>query len=101
MNLAGKAIDCVEIADQNFHNSGLILDTCLLTYERASALMDFILQCCHPKPTLLNRVMADLVRSIDEVIALGEDSNQRYVKTHHYAFMKMAMLLLDCRTASG
>ncbi|XP_031563213.1 uncharacterized protein LOC116298799 [Actinia tenebrosa] len=98
----GKAIDCVQLACQNLHHTGLVLDTAMLTYEKASALMDFLLLCVDPKSTCLDTVMSDLRRAIDQILALKEDSSsKRYLKTHRYAFIKMAMLLLDCRTSTG
>ena len=98
----GMAEDCVQLASQNLHHTGLVLDTAMLTYERASARMDFILQCANPNPNCKKEVIEDLRRAVDQILALKKDSStNRYFKTHRYAFIKMAFLHLDCRTAAG
>ncbi|XP_031563214.1 uncharacterized protein LOC116298800 [Actinia tenebrosa] len=101
-NLMGKANDCVIKSEQNFHNKHLTLDSTFLAYERASVLMDFISKCPNPPASMINDAKAGLIKCIDGCTALEEDTEcLRYVKKHHFAFIKRAMLLLDCRTASG
>jgi hypothetical protein len=90
------------IAEQNFDNTNLTLDSTFLAYERSSVLMDFLSKCPNPTPGIVNDAKAGLLKCIYGCIALeGDTESQRYVKKHHFALIKIAMLLLDCRTASG
>lgn len=106
-NKTGKADTHTEIAEKIggaedlYSNS---LDSTFVAYERASVLMDFMATCRNPKvkSQLKERAKACLKKCIDISLVLEEDtSKQRYIKKNQFALIKIAMLVLDCRTTAG
>ncbi|KAK3706881.1 hypothetical protein QZH41_009780, partial [Actinostola sp. cb2023] len=106
-NQTGKADECIHIAEQYLDNTALTLDTTFAAYERGSVLMDFLAKFPNPKSKLKlknvkEEAKANLKKCIDGSVILEQDTNtQRYIKKHHFAFIKIAMLVLDCRTVTG
>ena len=101
----GEAERCVELAAQNLHGGAASLDKSFLAYEQASILLDFCSCCPSASPKLLNMAKNHLKQCIAVCTQIEEMSDsggqQLYVKKHHFALIKMAMLLLDCRTKVG
>ena len=97
----GEASDMVQLAEQNSHACHTNLDTSLIIYERACVLLDFIGRMPQRSPKLVNEALRNFEKCIDVCLRREGDDGDLYVKLHHFAFIKMAMLLLDCRTEAA
>ena len=97
----GEANDLVQLAEQNSHVCHTNLDTSFIVYERASVLLDFIGRMSQRSPKLVNEALRNLEKCIDVCLLVERDDGDLYVKKHHFAFIKIAMLLLDCRTEAA
>ena len=96
----GKAEYCVHLAEQNIAECQTSLDTSLIAYERASMLMDFIGRTPHRSLKQVNEARRNLEKCIDVCLHVETENSHLSVMKHHsvLVLVKMAMLLLDCRT---
>lgn len=98
----GDAHRFVQLAEQNNHACHTNLDTSFIVYERASVLLDFIGRTPQRSAKQVNEALSNLEKCIDMCLRVEmEDGDLYYVKKHHFAFIKIAMLLLDCRTEAA
>ena len=97
----GEADRLVQLAEQNNHACRTHLDTIFIVYERASVLLDFIGVTSQRSARQMNEALSNLERCIDVCLRLEMEDGDLYVKKHHFAFIKIAMLLLDCRTEAA
>ena len=95
----GEATSLMQLAEQNSHNcSHSLLDRSYIAYEKASVLLDFIGLAPQKSLRQVREAMDNLERCIDLCNQLEKDDNDLHIQRHHFAFIKIAMLLLDCRT---
>lgn len=102
-NQTGLADHYTTEAEHVYPGHGITLDDTFIVYERASVLMDFISKCPRNNNTgLKDKAKACLKQCIDWSMKLeGDVANIRYVNKHQFALIKIAMLVLDCRTTAG
>lgn len=97
----GEAERFVDLAEQNSQGCHAHLDTSFIVYERAGVLLEFIALTACRSPQQVNEALRNLEICIDLCTKLENEDGKLYVKKHHFALMKMAMLLLDCRTEAA
>jgi len=97
----GEANHLVQLAEQNNHACYSNLDASFLVYERASVLLDFIGLMPRRSPKQVNEALRNLEKCIDVCLRVEMEDSEVYVKKHHFALIKIAMLLLDCRTEAA
>ena len=97
----GEADSLVQLAEQNGHAYHTSLDTCFIAYERASVLLDFIGRMTQRSPKLVEDTLRNLQKCIDVCLRVEMEDGELYVKKHHFVFIKIALLLLDCRTEAA
>ncbi|XP_078384344.1 uncharacterized protein LOC144666814 [Oculina patagonica] len=99
----GEASDLVQLAEQNSHACHTNLDSSFIVYERASVLLDFIGRMSQRSPKLVDEALRNLEKCIDVCLRVEREDGglDLYVKKHHFALIKIAMLLLDCRTEAA
>ena len=97
----GEANHLVQLAEQNNHSCCSNLDACFIVYERASVLLDFIGLMPQKSPKQVNEALRNLEKCIDVCLRVEMEDSEVYVKKHHFALIKIAMLLLDCRTEAA
>ncbi|PFX22187.1 hypothetical protein AWC38_SpisGene13304 [Stylophora pistillata] len=96
----GEAMRYVDLAEQINHTCHTHLDTSFIDYERAGVLLEFNRPTACRSQQQENEAVRNLETCIDVCTKLETESNL-YVKKHHFALIKMAMLLLDCRTEAA
>ena len=95
----GQATSFMQLAEQNSHKcSHSLLDKSYIAYEKASVLLDFIGLAPQKSLQQVKEALDNLERCIDLCNQLEKDDNDLCIQRHHFAFIKIAMLLLDCRT---
>ena len=96
----GEATSFMQLAEQNSHEcSHSLLDRSYIAYEKASVLLDFIGLLPHKSLQQVKEARHNLKRCIDLCNnQLEKDDNDFHIQRHHFAFIKIAMLLLDCGT---
>ena len=96
----GKAEHYVTLAGQNIAACQPSLDTSLIAYERASMMMDFIGRTPYRSLKQVNEARSSLENCIDVCLHVEKENSHLSVMKHHFVLVlvKMAMLLLDCRT---
>ena len=95
----GKATSFMQLAEQNSHEcSHSLLDRSYIAYEKASVLLDFIGLAPQKSLQQVREALDNLERCIDLCNQLEKDDNDLRIQRHHFAFIKIAMLLLDCGT---
>ena len=95
----GEAASFMQLAEQNSHKcSQSLLDRSYIAYEKASVLLDFIGLAPQKSLQQVKQALDNLERCIDLCNQLEKDDNDLCIQRHHFAFIKIAMLLLDCRT---
>ena len=95
----GEATSFMQLAEQNSHKcSHALLDRSYIAYEKASVLLDFIGLAPHKSLQQVKEALDNLKRCIDLCNQLEKDDNDLHIQRHHFAFIKIAMLLLDCGT---
>ena len=94
----GQAEHYVQLAEQNNLACHTNLDTSFIVYERASVLLDFIGRTSQRSPKQVSEALRNLEKCIDVCRRVERQDSELYVKKHHFALIKIAMLLLDCRT---
>ena len=95
----GEATSFMQLAEQNSHKcSHSLLDKSYIAYEKASVLLDFIGLAPQKSLQQVKEALDNLERCIDLCNQLEKDDNDLCIQRHHFAFIKIAMLLLDCRT---
>ena len=95
----GEATSFMQLAEQNSHEcSHSLLDRSYIAYEKASVLLDFIGLVPQKSLQQVREVRHNLKRCIDLCNQLEKDDNDLHIQRHHFAFIKITMLLLDCRT---
>ena len=95
----GEATSFMQLAEQNSHKcSNSLLDKSYIAYEKASVLLDFIGLAPQKSLQQVKEALDNLERCIDLCNQLEKDDNDLCIQRHHFAFIKIAMLLLDCRT---
>ena len=95
----GEATSFMQLAEQNSHKcSHSLLDRSYIAYEKASVLLDFIGLAPQKSLQQVKEALDNLERCIDLCNQLEKDDNDLCIQRHHFAFIKIAMLLLDCRT---
>lgn len=97
----GAADADVQLALQSNRSCQTNLDTSFIVYEKASVLLDFIGRTTQRSPQQVNEALRDLERCIDVCLKVESRSSDFYVKKHHFALIKIAMLLLDCRSEAA
>lgn len=101
----GEAEKCIQLASQNIHGSAVSFDQSCLAYERASFLLHFCRCFSSSSPELAKEVQHYFKKCIDSCTQLEEMAEnggpQLYVKKHHFAFIKIAQLLLNCQTETS
>ena len=93
----GKAEHCVNLAGQNIALCQTSLDTCLIAWERATILMDFIARTPHRSLKLVNEARSNLEKCFDVCLHVETENSNVFVK-HLMVLVLLAMtvLLLDC-----
>ena len=95
----GEAASFMQLAEQNSHKCcQSLLDRSYIAYEKASVLLDFIGLAPQKSLQQVKQALDNLERCIDLCNQLEKDDNDLCIQRHHFAFIKIAMLLLDCRT---
>ena len=97
----GEAQRDVQLAEQNIRACHTSLDASFIVYERASVLLDFIGRLSQRSPKQVEEALRNLEKCIDVCLSVEMQDEELYVKKHHFAFIKIAMLLLDCRTEAA
>ena len=97
----GEAQQDVQLAEQNIRACHTSLDASFIVYERASVLLDFIGRLSQRSPKQVEEALRNLEKCIDVCLSVEMQDEKMYVKKHHFAFIKIAMLLLDCRTEAA
>ena len=97
----GEANHLVQLAEQNNHACYSNLDASFIVYERASVLLDFIGLMPQKSHKQVNEALRNLEKCIDVCLRVEKEDSEVYVKKHHFALIKIAMLLLDCRTEAA
>ena len=97
----GNAENDVQLAEQNNRACHTNLDTSFIVYERASVLLDFIGRTPQRSPKQVHEALRNLEKCIDVCLDVEMQDSDVYVKKHHFALIKIAMLLLDCRTEAA
>jgi len=86
-------------AEQNSHKcTHSLLDRSYIAYEKASVLLNFIGLAPQKSLQQVREALHNLERCIDLCNQLEKDDNDLHIQRHHFAFIKIAMLLLDCGT---
>ena len=93
----GEAHAFMELAEQNSLACHTNLDTSYIAYEKASVLLDFIVFSPQRSLKQVSEALHSLEKCIDVCLRLEIEDNA----IHHFAFVKIALLLLDCRTDVG
>ena len=95
----GEATSLMQLAEQNSHEcSDSLLDRSYIAYEKASVLLDFIGLAPQKSLQQVREARDNLERCIDLCNQLEKDDNDLHIQRHHFAFVKIAMLVLDCGT---
>ena len=95
----GDAVSFMQLAEQNSHKcSHSLLDRSYIAYEKASVLLNFIGLAPQKSLQQVREAVDNLERCIDMCNQLEKDNNDLHIQRHHFAFIKIAMLLLDCGT---
>ena len=94
----GEADYFMQLAEQNDRACHTSLDTSYITYEKASVLLDFIGLSPQRSIRQVNEALHNLEKCIDVCLQMEMENSGICVQRHHFAFVKIAMLLLDCRT---
>ena len=97
----GEAQQDVQLAEQNIRACHTSLDASFIVYERASVLLDFIGRLSQRSPYQFEEALRNLEKCIDVCLSVEIQDEELYVKKHHFAFIKIAMLSLDCRTEAA
>ena len=97
----GEAQQDVQLAEQNIRACHTSLDASFIVYERASVLLDFIGRLSQRSPKQVEEALRNLEKCIDVCLSVEMQDEEMYVKKHHFAFIKIGMLLLDCRTEAA
>ena len=97
----GEADRDVQRALQNNRSCQTNLDSSFLVYEKASVLLDFIGRTPQRSRQQVNEALLNLETCIDVCRKVELEDKDLYVKKHHFALIKRAMLLLDCRTEAA
>ena len=97
----GEADRDVQRALQNNLSCQTNIDTSFLVYEKASVLLDFIGRTPQRSCQQVNEALLNLEKCIDVCREVELQDKDLYVKKHHFALIKIAMLLLDCRTEAA
>ena len=90
----GEAVSLLHLAEQNNRACSINLDTSNIAYEKASALLDFIGLSPQKSLKQVREALGNLEKCIDVCMKLEIEDND----LSRFAFIKIAMLLLDCRT---
>ena len=95
----GEATSFMQLAEQNSHEcSDSLFDRSYIAYEKASVLLDFIGLAPQKSLQQVREARDNLERCIDLCNQLEKDDNDLHIQRHHFAFVKIAMLVLDCGT---
>ena len=97
----GEAEHCVELAQQNLHGCQANVDISYVLYEKASVLLDFIARAPQRSLTQVREALNNFEKCVDVCVRMEAEDCELYLKKHHFAFIKMALLLLDCRTEAA
>lgn len=84
----------MHLAEQNNRACSINLDTGNIAYEKASVLLDFIGLSPQKSLKQVREALGNLEKCIDVCMKLEIEDND----LSRFAFIKIAMLLLDCRT---
>ena len=90
----GEAVSLLHLAEQNNRACSINLDTSNIAYEKASTLLDFIGLSPQKSLKQVREALGNLEKCIDVCMKLEIEDND----LSRFAFIKIAMLLLDCRT---
>ena len=90
----GEAVSLLHLAEQNNRACPINLDTSNIAYEKASVLLDFIGLSPQKSLKQVREALGNLEKCIDVCMKLEIEDND----LSRFAFIKIAMLLLDCRT---
>ena len=90
----GEAVSLLHLAEQNNRACSIKLDTSNIAYEKASVLLDFIGLSPQKSLKQVREALGNLEKCIDVCMKLEIEDND----LSRFAFIKIAMLLLDCRT---
>ena len=98
----GKATSFMQLAEQNSHEcSHSLPDRSYIAYEKASVLLDFIGLAPHKSLQRVREARDNLKRCIDLCNQLEKDDNDFHIQRHHFALVKIALLLFDCGTEAA
>jgi len=97
----GDADHFMQLAEQNNRTCHTNLDTSYIAYEKASVLLDFIGLSPQRSLKQVSEALHNLEKCIDVCLRVEMEDNDLCVQRHHFAFVKIALLLLDCRTDSA
>ena len=90
----GEAVSLLHLAEQNNRACPINLDTSNIAYEKASVLLDFIGLSPQKSLKQVREALGNLEKCIDVCMKMEIEDND----LSRFAFIKIAMLLLDCRT---
>ena len=90
----GEAHAFMELAEQNNLACHTNLETSYIAYEKASVLLDFI----GFSPQRSARQVSEALHSLEKCIDVCLRLEMEDTSILHFAFVKIALLLLDCRT---
>ena len=98
----GKATSFMQLAEQNSHEcSHSLPDRSYIAYEKASVLLDFIGLAPQKSLQQVREARDNLKRCIDLCNQLEKDDNDFHIQRHHFALVKIALLLFDCGTEAA
>ena len=98
----GEATSLMQLAEQNSHEcSDSLLDRSYIAYEKASVLLDFIGLAPQKSLQQVREARDNLKRCIDLCNQLEKDDNDFHIQRHHFALVKIALLLFDCGTEAA
>lgn len=97
----GEAERCIDLSKQNLHMMDVCLDQSFMAYEEGNVMKEFISSGTVLKTNLLLRAKECFERCLDLCRRLDNSDSQVIPRTHSFALIKIAMLLLDCGSTSG
>lgn len=103
-NALEKAFENIELSEKYLAQTDSVRDKAFLAYEKGCVLQGLALNCDSDIPSRQNQ-LNEAKQSFKQCIRLCkqmyEEGKQTYLNKHIFAMMKIAMLLLDCRTKFG
>ena len=92
----GEAVRCIDLSKQNLHLIDVCRDQSFMAYEEGNVMIEFISSGSLLRKKLLFHAKHCFERCLDLNRRLDDSSSRVTRRTHSFALIKMAMLLLDC-----